>query len=115
MAAPTDASGFYFDPEILGGSPPAPSSDPPLLVPDLLAYLHAASASAPTTLSSPAYEDGAPSLPDPPSRPEEAGVVVSEQVRAFWERYRAYPKYLKNVTKRKKRKDRKGREDRQSV
>jgi hypothetical protein len=124
MAAPIDASGFYFDPEILGGGPPTLSHDPPPLAADLVEYLRAAS--APSQLSSSTSEVGGASwlstpprsLPDITAAPEEGGgpspeasVVRSEQVGAFWERYRAYPKYLKNVTKRKKRRDRKGREE----
>jgi hypothetical protein len=113
-----ETSGFYFDPEILGRRPPTPERQPIRESPNLFDYLQGPSAS-PATFS-PAFDAGA----SPPSTPPRSlpdietarqqpcvllmgGVVRSEQVGVFWERYNAYPRYLKNFTKRKKRKSQK--------
>jgi hypothetical protein len=41
---------------------------------------------------------------------EPHGAIESEQVRAFWRQYNAYPVYLKNVKKRNRKKVRKARQ-----
>jgi hypothetical protein len=123
MSDSPDTGGFYFDPEILRSDPVPSVGVPPPFTPDLFAYLQSASASAATF--SPSF-DQAPSLSNTPPRslpdigvasprPGESpgergtGVVRSEQVGTFWERYNAYPRYLKNLTKRMKRKNQKAR------
>jgi hypothetical protein len=104
-----DTSGFYFDPEILGHVPTMPEHQPVSLTPNLFAYLQGTSTSAATF--SPAFDTvTSPSSTPPRAPPGElptvirTGIVRSEQVGEFWERYNAYPRYLKNLTKRKKRK-----------
>jgi hypothetical protein len=120
MSAPPETSGFYYDPEVLGAAPPVRPHAPEPLAPDLFAYLRASSFCAATFSLS--IGGGSATTPQTPprslpdiaagrSRPGAGGVVHSEQVGAFWERYNAYPRYLKNLTKRKKRRERKARDD----
>jgi hypothetical protein len=124
-----ETSGFYYDPEVLGGVPPTSPQAPEPLAPDLFAYLQTSSFSAATF--SPSIDDGSAATPSTPPRslpdigigglrPPDGGdggggMVCSEQVGVFWERYNAYPRYLKNLTKRKKRRERKTRDDRESA
>jgi hypothetical protein len=121
MTVLSDTAGFYFDPEILGQVPAAPEHPPVWVAPNFFAYLHGTSASAATF--SPALDTVPSRSSTPPrsfpeigisrTRPGElptvtgTGTVRSEQIGEFWERYGAYPRYLKNLTKRKKRKQQK--------
>jgi hypothetical protein len=116
-----DMNDFYFDPEILVHRPAATEHQPVSLPPDFFAYLQRASTSEATL--SPAFDAvTSPSSTLPRSLPDNGisrtttgelptvigtGIVRSEQVGEFWERYNAYPKYLRNVAKRKKRKHQK--------
>jgi hypothetical protein len=124
MSGIPETSGFYYDPEVLGGAAPGSPPAPEPLAPDLFAYLQGSSFSAATF--SPSIDGGSTTTPNTPPRslpeidatrihPPHGGVVRSDQVGAFWERYNAYPRYLKNLTKRQKRRERKARDDRESA
>jgi hypothetical protein len=108
---------FYFDPEVTN-SPLAANSAP--VASEIQTYPTPRFEAYAVSMPSHSYEGPSPvyqklsfehesfgSLDDYKAAIRTGGNVATPEVAAFWQMYRAYPKYLKSIERRKKRKSKK--------